>query len=352
MTPQVTVLLAVRDGERTLGAAIDSVLSQMFSDLELLVVNDGSGDATSNLLAEYARQDSRVRILQQPARGLVSALNRGIAAARAPIIARLDADDIALPERIAHQMRYLDENPDVVLLGSWAVRIIEDGRPNGLLKPPIDHSAIVRALARDNPFIHSSVAYRTAAVQRLGGYRTAFEAAEDYDLWLRFSETGKVANLAEPLIHYRFHKASESWRNELRQAFSVRLAKRAAQFRRSTGQDPAEVLVDPPDWWAVKSHTAFFAEDSRIFQFLELSDAALASTADLSRIDLQAFVDRVPLLTHRERKLGQYALLNLLGRAGRPASLSSTKLVSLFIRLHPARAFVLGWRSVAANGYE
>ena len=257
MTPKVTVLMAVRDGGRLLGAAIDSVLSQTFSDLEFLVVDDGSRDATHDLLAEYARQDSRVRILQQPARGLVSALNRGIAAARAPIIARLDADDIALPERIAHQTRYLDENPDVVLLGSWAVRINEDERPNRLLTPPTEHSAIMRALLRDNPFIHSSVAYRTAAVQRLGGYRAAFEVAEDYDLWLRLLEMGKGANLAKPLIHYRFHKQSVSWRNQLRQAFSVRLAKRAAQFRRSSGQDPAEGIVDAPDWWAMKSQTAF-----------------------------------------------------------------------------------------------
>jgi hypothetical protein len=187
--------------------------------------------------------------------------------------------------------------------------------------------------------------YRAATVRRLGGYRAAFEAAEDYDLWLRFSEVGEVANLAEPLIHYRYHEDSITWRQELRQAFSVRLAKRAAQFRRSTGQDPADALVAPPDWWAIISQTAFFAEDSRIFQFLELSDGALASTADLSRIDLQAFVGQVPLLTHRERKLGQRALVNLLGRAGRPTSLSSVRLVSLFVRLHPARALVLGWRA-------
>jgi hypothetical protein len=220
------------------------------------------------------------------------------------------------------------------------------------LKPPTEHSAIMSTLVRDNPFIHSSVVYRAAAVQRLGGYRAAFEAAEDYDLWLRISEVGKVANLPKPLMRYRFHKESVSWHNELRQTFSVRLAKRAAQLRRSEGQDPAEALIGPPDWWAIKSQTAFFAEDSRIFQFLELSDAAVASTADLDRIDLQAFAGQVPLLTHRERKIGQHAVVNLLGRAGRPPTLSSIKLVSLFVRLHPARALVLGWNLLPDRGAD
>jgi GT2 family glycosyltransferase len=344
MTPRVTVLVPVRDGERWLRTAIDSVLTQSVSDFELLVVDDGSRDSTPDLLAEYARQDSRVRILQQPAQGVASALNRGIGAARGPFIARLDVDDVALPGRLARQIRFLDEHPEVVLLGSWAVRINENDRSVGYLMPPTRHAAIMRALARDNPFIHSSVMYRTAAVQRLGGYRPSFEAAEDYDLWLRLSEVGKFANLAKPLIRYRHHEKNITQRKELRQAFSVRLAKRVAQIRQACGHDPAAELSGPPDWLASESQTAFFAEDARIYQFLELSDPALANVSSIGRTDLRAFAARVPLLTHRERKLAQYAIVNLLGNVGASSTLSSVELASLLLRLHPARALVLGWR--------
>jgi cellulose synthase/poly-beta-1,6-N-acetylglucosamine synthase-like glycosyltransferase len=339
MTPRITVVMAVRDGDRSLAAAVDSILSQSFSNFELVVVDDGSRDTTPQLLAEYAKRDPRVRVLSQGPQGIAAALNRGLSASRSAIIARLDADDVALPDRLRRQLSFLESHPEILLLGSWAIRIDAVGRRTGVLKPPTQHSALLRALGRDNSFVHSSVMYRKSDVVGLGGYRAAFEAAEDYDLWLRLSERGQIANLAEPLVCYRTHEESITWRSQVWQAFSVRIAKRSARFRLERTHDPFSGACGPPDWSARGS---FFAEEASIFRFLELSDAAGFEGIDPSGVDVGAFTDKVPLLTHRERKLGQQAALNILKHRRPLSSLTVLRLISLFVRLHPLRALKLG----------
>jgi glycosyltransferase involved in cell wall biosynthesis len=154
--PRVSVLLPVRNGARWLNKAVESVLAQTLSDLELLAVDDGSTDATPEILAGFAARDSRVRLLRQRGVGLVAALNAGLAMARAPITARLDADDIALPHRLERQLLHLDRNGEIGLLGSWAHRIDESGRIAGRLAPAVNSAALRQVLAKSNPFIHSS----------------------------------------------------------------------------------------------------------------------------------------------------------------------------------------------------
>jgi len=126
MTPEVSVVMPVRNGARWLRDAVESVLSQTFTDLELLIIDDGSGDGTSFISEEYARGDRRVHVIRQSGLCLVAALNRGINEARAPIIARLDSDDLAAFERIQHQLGFLRTHP----LGTWAEKI--DVRGNHL----------------------------------------------------------------------------------------------------------------------------------------------------------------------------------------------------------------------------
>jgi glycosyltransferase involved in cell wall biosynthesis len=344
--PQVSVLMPVRNGARWLCEAIDSVLTQSLPDLELIVVDDGSTDMTPAILAGYAERDSRVRLLHQNAEGLVCALNRGLDTARAPFVARLDSDDVALPHRLERQLRHLEAHANVTLLGSWAERMDDMGQTNRRLMPPADSAELVRTLSSINPFIHSSVMYRTAVARNLGGYRAVFEAAEDYDLWLRFSELGDIANLPELLVRYRYYATNVTSRKTLRQLFSIRLAQEASLSRRKSGYDPTATLATPPDWWALEADKAFYSDNARMYRFLELSDTKVAAEFDLGRVDLSAFLQQFRRLTHAERKLAQLAAINLLLRRNRPPGLSTGTLLTLLFRLHPARAVRLAWSAL------
>lgn len=196
--PAVSVLMGVRDGAPWVAEAVDSVLAQTASDLELIVVDDGSSDATGELLARV--RDPRLRIERQAPAGLTRALNRALDLARAPLLARLDADDVALPERLARQQAFLAAHPEVGLLGTAAREVDVAGRPVGLVSPPADDGALRRALIRRNPFVHSSVVVRRAALDRVGAYDESLPVAQDYDLWMRLSRVTRVANLTEPLV--------------------------------------------------------------------------------------------------------------------------------------------------------
>jgi glycosyltransferase involved in cell wall biosynthesis len=190
--------MGVRDGAAWLPEAIQSVLGQTLADLELIVVDDGSVDATPTQLAEI--RDPRLVVERQARAGLAVALNRALGCARAPLVARLDADDVALPTRLERQRAYLQAHPDVGLLGTAARLVDESGRDVGLVRPPEDDRAIRRALIRRNPFVHSSVMLRRALATSVGGYDASFPVAQDYDLWLRLSALTRMANLPEPLV--------------------------------------------------------------------------------------------------------------------------------------------------------
>ena len=196
--PTVSVVMGVHNGAPWVSEAVSSVLRQTAADLELIVVDDGSTDATAGVLAAVA--DRRVRVERQPHQGLTRALIRGLALARAPLVARLDADDLAAPERLERQRAFLDAHPDVGLLGAGAREVDVSGRELGLVRPPEDDGAIRRALIRRNPFVHSSVIMRRAVVERAGGYAAGFAVAQDYDLWMRMSPLTRMANLSEPLV--------------------------------------------------------------------------------------------------------------------------------------------------------
>ena len=198
-TPAVSVVMAVYNGEPWLGEALASVLGQSLVDLELIVVDDGSTDGTSERLA--AITDPRLRVLRQPRGGQTRALNLGLRAASAPLIARIDADDVALPERLERQASFLVAHADVGLLGTAAREIAPDGSVVQTLVPPRDDRALRRALCRSNPFIHSSVMFLRRALADAGGaYDESFAVAQDYELWLRMSRVTRLASLDEPLV--------------------------------------------------------------------------------------------------------------------------------------------------------
>jgi glycosyltransferase involved in cell wall biosynthesis len=196
--PAVSVLMAVRDGAPWITRAVASVLEQTLPDLELIVVDDGSTDATPALLS--AVRDPRLRLERRERAGLARSLNHAMGRARAPLIARLDADDVALPARLERQRAFLEGHPDVGLLGSAARVVDEHDRELEVIRPPTEDRAIRRVLIRRNPFVHSSVMARRALVEQAGGYDASFDVAQDYDLWLRLSALTRMANLTEPLV--------------------------------------------------------------------------------------------------------------------------------------------------------
>jgi len=178
--------------------AVESVLTQTVPDLELIVIDDGSTDATPATLAGV--RDPRLRVERRPHAGLTRSLNVGLALCRAPLIARLDADDLALPEKLARQRAFLDAHPDVGLLGTGAREFDAAGRAIRDVRPPASDAAIRRVLIRRNPFIHCSVVVRRTVLDRVGGYDEALCVAQDYDLWLRIGRVTRLANLPEPLV--------------------------------------------------------------------------------------------------------------------------------------------------------
>jgi glycosyltransferase involved in cell wall biosynthesis len=333
--------MPVRNGKQWLREAVESVLAQDFGDFELLIVDDGSAGDTAAALDAFARGDARIRLARQPPLGIVAALNLALESARAPYLARLDADDRARPQRLSRQLAFMQAHPDIGLLGSFAEKIDAAGIVIGEVRPPTGAIKIRNMLARTNPFVHSSVMMRTALARQAGGYRSAFRAAEDYDLWLRMAEAAGVAVLPEALVEYRIHDANLSDREAVRQSFSVRLAQRSAAARRRGLSDPAGRLGAPPDWWADDAMASFFAEDAAFYRFL---DADLKQAWD----HLPAVHRRLFSLTHRERKLAQSKLAAMLHE---PAASwgQRLRLIVLMGALHPPRAAKLFFRADRAD---
>ena len=206
--PRVSVVMSVHDCERYLRAAIESVLTQTFEDFELIVIDDGSTDGSAAILGSVT--DPRVRLISNARNlGLASSLNRGVGAARGEFIARLDADDIAMPDRLARQLAFMDANPHVALLGSWYVEISEDGEPLARRRLPTEHWDLRWHLCVTCPFVHSAVLWRRSMVaERVGGFDETIVYGEDYDLWRRLAARLPVATLPAYLIQHRLHPAS------------------------------------------------------------------------------------------------------------------------------------------------
>ena len=226
--------MPVFNAERYLAQAMDSVLGQTLADFELIAIDDGSTDSSRQILERYAASDARVRLFSRPNTGYAVALNEVLGHARGEFLARMDADDVCVPHRFARQVQFLHEHPDVVAVGAWTLLIDCDGDPIGYCKVPQAHDEIDRGnLAGGGSMMpHPAVMFRRAALVQMGGYRTEFEPAEDYDLFLRMAERGRLANVGEVLLHYRAHLKSVSHVRAERQRASSLRALAEARHRR------------------------------------------------------------------------------------------------------------------------
>ena len=229
--PTVTVVLPVYNGEAFIVEAAASILTQTYTNFELLVIDDGSSDTTRDLLKPLAQSDPRLIIHAEARRGLVGTLNFGIAQARGRYIARMDADDISLPSRFAAQVDYLDKHSDCVAVGTSIIKIDADGREKSRSRlrsssfQPAAFPPVIPGIA------HPSAMIRTQILREVGGYRAYFYNTEDRDLWARLWQLGRVHELPEMLLRYRVHAGSATRQKRVDQLMSYMMTDMSALCR-------------------------------------------------------------------------------------------------------------------------
>jgi glycosyltransferase involved in cell wall biosynthesis len=209
--PIVSVVMTVYNTQRYVGEALESVLAQTFADFELVIIDDGSTDRSPLILKDFALRDRRIRLVSRRNTGIVRAANEGIEMARGRYLARMDSDDVCLPHRFETQVRYLDDNPECVVVGSRVIVVDPYGSPVLESGQKLTHEEIDAELLSSGggwAIVQPSAMMRTDAVRKVGGYRGRHNVSEDQDLFLRLAEVGRVANTAEPLLLYRRHYKS------------------------------------------------------------------------------------------------------------------------------------------------
>ncbi len=205
MEPTVTVLMPVYNGTDFLEESINSILEQSFGDFEFLILDDASTDGSVDIIRGYS--DPRIRLIENNENmGQVATMNRGIGLADGEFIARMDQDDISLPERLEKQVSFMDANPDVAVCGTWAETF---GSVSQIWKYPLTHEEITCWLLFGSVLVHPSVIIRRGAVAGVTNiYDEGFSKAEDYYLWVKLSQKVRFANIGEVLIRYRVHEES------------------------------------------------------------------------------------------------------------------------------------------------
>jgi glycosyltransferase involved in cell wall biosynthesis len=242
--PVVSVLMPVYNAERYIDEAVRSVLQQTFSNFEFVIIDDGSTDRSGALLSALAAGDSRIRLFSRPNTGYLRALNEGLGHCSGEFVARMDADDVSLPDRFERQIGYLREHPECLAVGSSMLRIDADGDPICEEPMPAEHEEIVACLLQGAGALpHPSAMIRREALVAVGGYREAYYGAEDHDLWLRLAERGRLANLPEPLIKCRIHPENFTFVHEDRTR-QVLAASVADAYRRRGQPCPEPPLAE------------------------------------------------------------------------------------------------------------
>ena len=200
----VTVILAVRNGESSIDAAIASIVAQTYTDWDMILVNDASADSTGAIVDGWAARDPRITVVHNERNlGLAASLNVAWRLARGELIARMDADDVSLPERLDAQVAFLRAHPDVDVLGTGVHLFDDGGRPRGVAFLAAEHEQLVATMYKEVPLLHPTVMMRRRFLDALGGYDARLRRAQDYDLWLRGFRQFRYANLSLPLVKYR-----------------------------------------------------------------------------------------------------------------------------------------------------
>jgi len=240
--PKISVILPVYNGEKYLTEAIDSILSQTYRDFELIIINDCSFDGTSEILSSYT--DARIRIVNNSSNLKLSrSLNKGIELSQGQFIARMDADDISLPERFEKQIAFLESHPDIGAVGCQVKKIDEDGKFIRNLLRETRPEVIKWGLFFGPPLAHPSVMMRATVIKSAGGYSNDTLAAVDYECWTRLIKVTKFSNLPEFLFLYRVHPENMSSKHRLDQVRTVSSVQELVQAD-YIGAEKAKKLVE------------------------------------------------------------------------------------------------------------
>jgi glycosyltransferase involved in cell wall biosynthesis len=237
--------MPVYNAGKYLSRAIESILGQTLVDLEFLIFDDGSTDGSLQMAERFARSDSRIRVFPRQHCGYTPHLNEGLHRACAPFYARMDADDIAAPERLERQLRYLEEHTDCVAVGTQALLVDEDDCPVLRTQHPLEHSAIESLHLQGRIRVHDpSLVLRTQVMRQIGGYDPRFEPAEGFEFLLRLGEVGQLANMADFLYRYRVHDKQVTVQRYDRQQQAMKEALAEACRRRGLKMTHAGPYLD------------------------------------------------------------------------------------------------------------
>jgi glycosyltransferase involved in cell wall biosynthesis len=261
--PTISVLMPVYNADRYLAVAVESVLAQTFGDFEFIIVDDGSTDGSLAVLRRFEADDPRVRVVSRENRGLVASLNQMIGLARGEFLARMDADDLCLPDRFLRQVDFLRRNPDHIAVGCRALLIDPDGAPIRPFAEQTSHEEIDAAHLRGEggAIVHPAAMIRRRGMEAIGGYDPGMWPSEDLDMFLRIAEHGRLANLPETLFQYRRHASATGYTASREQAEACRRAALAARRRRGlpAGDDATAAPGPAPHhyalwaWWALSA---------------------------------------------------------------------------------------------------
>jgi len=200
----LTVLMSVYNGERTLHKAIDSILSQTYNDFEFLIINDGSTDSSKEIILSYS--DPRIRFVDNRENlGLPRSLNKALELAQGEYIARMDADDVSSPQRLEKQVKFLKNNQDIDIVAGWIERVDEGGKHFGFWRADRKNNTpeeIYYTLHFKNCIAHSSVLFKKKLILKAGGYNENFTKSQDYELWIRLKKIAKFAKIKEILVKW------------------------------------------------------------------------------------------------------------------------------------------------------
>ena len=308
--PRISILMPVRNEENYLQAALDSLYRQTLPDWELVAVDDGSLDATPRLLERAAHGDRRVRVIRSTGAGLVTALNLGLAACRAPLLARMDGDDICHPRRLELQAAYLEAHPDTGLVACGFRHFPRASLKRGMLayeawqNSLLDHDLITRDLFVESPFVHPGVLTRSAIVAGLGGYRD-LGWPEDYDLWLRMAAGGiRFARLPETLLFWRDHPERATRSMEQYASQAMRRCK-CHHLRRGFLSGSCEVVIAGAGLEARAWQRLLLADGVRVSHWLDIDPRKIGTT-----------LHGAPVLRPEELRLAGRKMITAIGLRG------------------------------------
>jgi len=326
--PLVSVLLPVYNCAGYIEESVNSVLGQTFADFELLILDDGSTDATPSVLATL--RDPRIAVIRHPNMGLPATLNKGIGQAKGTYIARQDADDVSLPERLAKQVAFMEANPNCGLVGTWS-RILRDREPTDRMHThPADHRSLAFEILFDSQFVHPSVMFRREVTQRAGFYSTdlAKRGPEDYDYWVRIARQFQLGNVPEPLILYRETPGSmsrsggEAWREKV-----MRISGEAIAWAADV-ELPDRAVEDITALWHYAFHKASPDPDfTRMRDVLRRASVRVADPGEVAMATRRA-----------DARLGELQSRHRTHRSGPPSTASRVlRRVSRMLGLHASR---------------